>query len=145
MKKTFIPFTYIFKWLNVYVYWVCVCIRVRVWTCEYVCVFPCVQLAISLGTVIRFPPLSKLQDFLPLIVKVLPDWFTPAAWLQIHHASHHLLVNGRKREGRERERERDRDRERERETLIKTAQFKLKNAEMEKANIGGTKCIIFRV
>lgn len=45
----------------------------------------------GLGAVEGLPPLGKLQHFLALVIKVLPDGFPPAPRLQVHHTSQNFL------------------------------------------------------
>lgn len=43
-----------------------------------------------------FPPLSKLQCFLPLILKAFSDPFPPKSWLYIQHPTNDFLLKNEK-------------------------------------------------
>lgn len=50
----------------------------------------------TFGEVEWFPPLGKLQCFLPLVLKAFPDPLPPQSWLYIQHPTNDFLLKNEK-------------------------------------------------
>lgn len=49
------------------------------------------EIVLALGPIIRLPPVCKLEDLLPLVLKALFLRTPPEAGFSVNHATHYLL------------------------------------------------------